>query len=69
MGIDGPVFDRTGLTGSYDFTLKWTALPSQPPGPSLSAAVQAQLGLQLVRDSKIPIDFFVIDNVEKPMDH
>jgi len=39
----GPVIDKTGLTGGYDFTLSW----NQNTGPSLSTALQDQLGLQL----------------------
>jgi uncharacterized protein (TIGR03435 family) len=73
-----PVLDKTGLTGSYDFTLDW--MPDAPPasspdvpngvtlprtpGASLFSAVQ-QLGLKL-EPGKSPIEFIVIDHVERP---
>jgi uncharacterized protein (TIGR03435 family) len=59
----GPVVDRTGLTGEYDFTLAW----DEVNGPTLSAAVQEQLGLRL-EAQKVPISMFVIDSAEKPKD-
>jgi uncharacterized protein (TIGR03435 family) len=78
--LDKPVVDHTGLTGRYDFTLNWTPDESQfeamggykpstteDPNapPSLSTAMQEQLGLKF--DSvKAPADVFVIDHVEKP---
>jgi uncharacterized protein (TIGR03435 family) len=68
------VIDRTGLTGKYDFELRWTPdtahhaesnndAPSD--GPSLFTAVQEQLGLEL-ESAKAPVEFLVIDHVEKP---
>ena len=54
---DPPIVDKTGLTGKYDFTLEYTRElpsaaangPADPPvAPSLSTALQQQLGLQLV---------------------
>jgi len=78
--MDKPVVDHTGLTGRYDFTLKWTPDDSQfaqmgarvpPPSddpnapPSLYTAIQEQLGLKL-EATKATADVFVIDHVEKP---
>lgn len=66
---DRPLVDQTGLTGKYDFTLRYTiddsraADPSAPPG--LFTAIQEQLGLKLV-PTKAPVDVFVIDHVERP---
>jgi uncharacterized protein (TIGR03435 family) len=65
---DRPVFDKTGLSGYYDFTLKWS--PSDQPGAddlglSLFSALQAQLGLKL-QSQKAPVDFLVIDQAERP---
>jgi uncharacterized protein (TIGR03435 family) len=68
------VIDNTGLTGSYDFTLKWTpesgpapeggAIPD-PAGPSFFTALQEQLGLKL--DAiKAPVDTIVIDSAVMP---
>jgi uncharacterized protein (TIGR03435 family) len=71
-----PVIDRTGLSGYYDFTLSF--LPELPPGfdkdklpeamrdwPSIFDAVRQQLGLKL-EAQKGPVEYYVIDNVEKP---
>jgi bla regulator protein BlaR1 len=73
------VLDKTGLKGSYDFTLKWTAEgpqgpmfkgpgdappPPDPNGPSLFTALEEQLGLKL-ESQKGPVDLLVIDRVEK----
>jgi uncharacterized protein (TIGR03435 family) len=79
--LDRPVVDQSGLTGRYDFALKWTPDESQFNGrggnvkhdaadapPDLFAAIQEQLGLQL-KSAKIPVDVLVIDHVEKPSEN
>jgi uncharacterized protein (TIGR03435 family) len=78
-----PVIDRTGLTGLYDFTLRYAPelgrvagpLGLLPPGglppvvdpdaPSLSAALQEQLGLKL-ENARGPVEVVVIEKLEKP---
>jgi uncharacterized protein (TIGR03435 family) len=67
--VDRPLVDQTGLTGHYDFSIRYTydevrsTDPNAPPGPF--TAIQEQLGLKL--DAvKAPIDVFVIDHVERP---
>ena len=75
-----PVIDKTGLTGKYDFTLRWTpdetqaqvsssanGLPSADPtgGASLFTAIQEQFGLKL-ESAKGPIELIVIDHIERP---
>ena len=72
-----PVYDKTGLTGKYDFTLKYTpdrtgtAAPgpdsAAPPdeAPPITVALEEQLGLKLV-SGKGPMDIIVIDHVERP---
>jgi uncharacterized protein (TIGR03435 family) len=81
--LDRPVVDQTGLTGRYDFKLKWTPDESQfgglgvkvpPPSdkadapPNLFTAVQEQLGLKL--DAvKAPVEVYIVDHVEKPSDN
>jgi uncharacterized protein (TIGR03435 family) len=75
--LDRPVVDQTGLTGKFDFTLKWEPDDSQfgghvPPAsassdlqPNLFTAIQQQIGLKL--DAvKTPVDVLVIDHVDKP---
>lgn len=59
--LQGPVTDLTGLKGAYDFSLSWALTDS---GPTLPQAVQAQLGLSLVR-SKGLVDIFIVDHMEK----
>lgn len=62
------VMDKTGLTGKYDITLKWTPegeKETATSGPSLFTALQEQLGLKLV-SAKGPVDTIVVDHVEHP---
>jgi len=79
-----PVIDKTGLTGMYDFTLKYSpelgrtagplALlspgapppPVDPDAPSVSVALQEQLGLKL-ENARGPVEVAVIDKLERPM--
>jgi uncharacterized protein (TIGR03435 family) len=76
--IHRTVVDKTGLTGKYDITLKWTPEEGQASGlpgggdasdssaPStIFGALQEQLGLRL-QSSKGPVDTLVIDHVEMP---
>ena len=74
--LDRPVVDRTGLTGRYDFDLKWAPDESQfggdlPPAPAdapaapLFTAIQQQLGLKL-EATKGPVAALVIDTAERP---
>ena len=74
--LDRQVIDKTGLTGSYDFELKWTpdivsSGPDAPPppsdrdAPSLFTALSDQLGLKL-ESAKGPVQVWVIDGVERP---
>jgi len=78
-----PVLDKTGLTGQYDFKLEWTPdaggqvairgtadeePPADPSGPTIFTALQEQLGLKL-DSGKGPVEYFVIDKVEKPTEN
>jgi uncharacterized protein (TIGR03435 family) len=71
-----PVIDKTGLDQNYDFTLSFAPeLPPNfptanlPPGlmdrPTLFDALKQQLGLKL-EPQKGPIEYYVIDHVERP---
>ncbi|HEY1757755.1 MAG TPA: TIGR03435 family protein [Bryobacteraceae bacterium] len=61
-----PVFDKTGLTGFYDFELEWADDSLEDAGgPSLFTALQDQLGLKL-EPGTAPFDTVVIDHAEKP---
>jgi uncharacterized protein (TIGR03435 family) len=66
--VDRPVVDRTGLAGTYVFSLEWA--PGEPLAgadgrPSLFTAVQEQLGLRL-ETSTDAVDAIVVDYVEPP---
>jgi uncharacterized protein (TIGR03435 family) len=77
--VNRHIVDRTNLTGMFDLDLRWTpdALPQGPPGapvrimpfdpngPSLSTALQEQLGLRF-ESERGRVDVLVIDSVEKP---
>jgi uncharacterized protein (TIGR03435 family) len=71
--VDRPVLDRTGLRGTFDFTVEWNhqlqnvSVSPQPDlaGLSLFEALREQLGLKLERQ-RGPVDVIVIDHVEQP---
>jgi uncharacterized protein (TIGR03435 family) len=76
-----PVLDQTGLTGLYNFALRLDTLEglsnSDPDfktkisdwsSSSIFSDIQKQLGLQLV-SGKAPVDYLVIDHVEKPSEN
>jgi uncharacterized protein (TIGR03435 family) len=60
-----PVVDRTGLTGVYEIDLDYSILPGGDR--ELRDAVQ-ELGLRL-EEAKAPMDFLVVDHVERPSDN
>jgi bla regulator protein blaR1 len=69
----GPVVDKTGLTGKYDFNLKAyrTRLSEQgfdDPFPPLEKAILDELGLKLV-PSHGPVQRLIIDHIEKPSEN
>lgn len=79
--LDRPVVDRTGLTGKWDFLLKWTpdetqfagmgVRPPQPAAddtnaqPPLFTAIQEQLDLKL-EAQKTNVPVLMIDHVDHP---
>jgi uncharacterized protein (TIGR03435 family) len=75
--LDRPVIDRTGLTGRYDFSLKWEPDASQFDGmpipepaadgdaPPLKTAVQEQLGLKLT-PTKAVTSVLSLERIERP---
>ena len=67
-----PVSNKTGLTGTYDFVLKYKgqtdldrSADDMDPTPPLDRALQEELGLK-VEAAKGPVKVLVIDHVEKP---
>jgi uncharacterized protein (TIGR03435 family) len=64
-----PVLDKSGLQDKYDWTLVWDPDPNtDSTEPSLSTAVQEQLGLRLDRQ-KGPVQTLVIDSVTRPSEN
>jgi len=73
--FDRPVIDKTGLTGSYDFVVKYHGRfdrdrPADDTDPMLplDSAIQRDLGLK-VEKAKGPIRVLVIDHIEKPSEN
>ena len=69
--VEAPVVDKTGLLGTYNYTLQfgrdWSA--NDPDGwPSIFTAVQEQLGLKLesVHES---VPNLVVDHITKPTEN
>jgi len=75
-----PVEDRTGLDGTFDFTMEWTpdsmnqastgkggqdAPAVDQNGPTLFTGLQESLGLKL-ETRKMPVEVMVIDRAERP---
>lgn len=72
-----PVVDKTGLTGNYDLTLTFAPyrgvdapadVPDVQNRPSLFEALKEQLGLRLTPE-KGPVDYYVIDHIDRPSDN
>jgi uncharacterized protein (TIGR03435 family) len=60
------VIDKTGLTGNYEFSIRYTTEPnSTDDRPSLFTALEEQLGLKLVAD-RAPLQVLVVDHIERP---
>jgi bla regulator protein BlaR1 len=70
------VVDRTGLSGTFDFTLEWVPesnsaalppgdAPPEPAGPTFPEALNEQLGLKL-ESTKAPTEVLIVDRVERP---
>jgi uncharacterized protein (TIGR03435 family) len=62
------VVDETGLSGEFDFEMKFVedqALAADTSGPDFLTALQQQLGLKL-ESRKGPVQVYVVDRAEKP---
>ena len=75
--MNSVVTDKTGLTGLYDFQLRWSdpgaAAANQTQttlsdAPVLTTAVQEQLGLRLQPDHG-PVEVLVVDRVSEPTEN
>ncbi len=79
--IGRPVFDKTGLTGRYDWRLQWVPMfipspandgtnianPAADTGPNIFTALTEQVGLKL-QSERGQVDYIVIDQAERPTD-
>ena len=74
--LDGPVVERTGLVGTFDFALEFAPqidgpLPPgadfqpDPSAPTFLEVLKEQLGLKLESQTG-PVDVLVIDHIEEP---
>lgn len=77
FGLDLPILNETGLTGTYDFTLNFARPVSLDPlsertgtpvDPPILGAVEDQLGLKLV-SRKAPVSVLVVDHAERPQEN
>lgn len=70
-GLDRPVLDKTGLSGSYDIKLtyagkgRWNGTESDLIAISIFTAVQEQLGLKL-EPQKGLVELLIVEHMEKP---
>ncbi|HEY4361178.1 MAG TPA: TIGR03435 family protein [Bryobacteraceae bacterium] len=72
-GLQAPVADRTGLTGTYDLNVLYLPDdrkldPNAPPSPPLAEAIQEELGLRLEK-TKGEVSVLVVDHIEKPSEN
>lgn len=78
--VKRPVIDQTGLTGYYDFDVRWNGLDA-PDGQLhytefgsaefvglLVSTLQSQFGLRLVSTTG-PVEYWVVDHVEPPTEN
>jgi uncharacterized protein (TIGR03435 family) len=82
IAIDRAVIDKTGLSGTFDFTLEWTpdpvsrergpfqffAFPVESTAPNFVAALEEQLGLML-ETQWVPQPVLIVDRIEPPSEN
>lgn len=69
--VERNVRDKTGLSGYYEFTLKWSpegTSAEERTEPDLFTALQEQLGLKL-EPAKGPVVILVVDRAERPSEN
>jgi uncharacterized protein (TIGR03435 family) len=64
------VMNKTGLAGTYDFTLEWApeGADASDPRPSIFTALEEQMGLKL-KPEQGPVDAIVIDSIQRPSEN
>lgn len=64
-----PVWDRTGLSGKYDFEFRYAQDPSvRSETASLGSALQEKLGLS-IKKQKGPLETLVVDSIQEPSEN
>jgi uncharacterized protein (TIGR03435 family) len=70
--VDRPVFDRSGSSGVFDFTLDlhevsgpWASEAERAAGPGVSTVLQEQIGLRF-EIRKEPAEVLVVERAERP---
>lgn len=69
-GAPAPILDKTGLTGTYDFTFDYAGSPffTNDALPrilgSMESSLTKELGLKMV-EAKIPVNVLVIDQISR----
>jgi uncharacterized protein (TIGR03435 family) len=70
-----PVIDKTGLTGYYDFDIRWSAPDPSPDSTAaadaislLISALPERLGLRLTKGTG-PVQYWIVDHVEPPTEN
>jgi uncharacterized protein (TIGR03435 family) len=72
-----PVVDRTGITGDFNYNVEFTPfsrpgfVPRDAPviaGPTLFTALEETMGLHL-EPARVPVEFLVIERVERPTEN
>jgi uncharacterized protein (TIGR03435 family) len=68
LHLDRPLLNRTGLTGRYDFEMKFRPSPTEAfglEGESVFTMLEEQLGLH-VEQTRAAIGVLVVDQAQKP---
>jgi uncharacterized protein (TIGR03435 family) len=71
LHLGRPLLNRTGLTGRYDFELKFQTSPTEaigPDGESVFTVLEEQLGLR-VEPTRAQVDTLVIDQANRPSEN
>jgi uncharacterized protein (TIGR03435 family) len=63
-----PVWDRTGLSGNYDFAFRYAqglSADRNTDAPSLATALRENLGLAMQKQTG-PVEALVVGHIEEP---
>jgi len=65
LSLHEPVWNRTGVTGNYDYTFRY-GVGDDPAveAPSLEYALRNTLGITLLKKQTGPVNFLVVDSMD-----